>query len=136
MENARSWQAKRPVNIIKPNNTLMNFTYKIQKEETVNIISFYGELIDKSQASGFIIALDEKIENKEIKFIFDLKGLSYINSSGLNVLINILTKCRKADGEVLIANLSEKVNKLFIMTKLNTIFTVTDSVENAVAKLK
>ena len=114
----------------------MNFKYSIQKEADINIISFDGELIDKSQASGLIIAIDEKIENKEIKFIFDLQGLKYLNSSGLNVLINILTKCRKSGGEVLISSLSEKVNKLFIMTKLNTIFTITDSVENAVSKLK
>lgn len=114
----------------------MKFTYNILKEENINIISMEGELIDKSQATGLLLSIDEKIENKELKLVFDLKALKYLNSSGLNVLINVLTKCRKAGGEVVIANLSERVNKLFIMTKLNSIFTITDSQEKAVAKLK
>ena len=67
----------------------MKFTYNTSKEDDITIFSLAGELIDKSQASGLIHSIDELIDKKEIKLIFDLKNLRYVNSSGLNVLINI-----------------------------------------------
>ena len=38
-----------------------------------------------------------------------------MNSTGLNILINILTKSRNAGGETVIANIPEKVKQLMIM---------------------
>ena len=114
----------------------MTFQYNIQKDLNINIISLDGELIDKTQAAGLVQSIDELIDQKELKFVFNLSALKYINSSGLNVLINILTKSRKAGGDVIIINISKKVNDLFVMTKLNTVFTITDSLDKAIARLK
>jgi anti-sigma B factor antagonist len=61
--------------------------------------------------------------------------LKYINSSGLTVLINTLTKARKTGGEVMIANVSTKVSELLLITKLNTVFTVTPTVDEALKKI-
>lgn len=114
----------------------MTFDYKIEKKSGINVFLLKGELIDKALASGMLVEIDNLIENKENKLILNLSELKYINSSGLNILINILTKSRKSGGEVVITNVSKKVNELLLMTKLNTVFIVTDSVEDAVAKLK
>lgn len=114
----------------------MTFTFDITKDVNINIVRLSGELIDKNQANELISAVENLIENKEIKIIFDLGELKYINSSGLNILINVLTKARKSGGEVVITNVSKKVNELFLITKLNTVFTVTESLEKAISKLK
>lgn len=114
----------------------MVFEYESRKENDVNVFTLTGELIDKNQAAGLLEEIDSLIEEGEKKFIFDLSGLKYINSSGLNVLIHTLTKARKAGGEALVANVSKKVNELLIITKLNTVFTVADTVDSALDKLK
>jgi anti-sigma B factor antagonist len=57
--------------------------------------------------------------------------MDYMNSSGLNVLVNILTKARSHSGEVVVSNVSGKVKELFLITKLNTLFQVTESLEEA-----
>ena len=114
----------------------MVFNFSIRKDINVNIITLSGELIDKNQANELIEEVDALLTNGELKYVFDLAELKYINSSGLNVLINILTRARKAGGEVVVANVSKKVNELLIITKLNTVFTVTDTVEKAISKLK
>lgn len=114
----------------------MTFEYKTKKESNINVFLLQGDLIDKTLASDMLTEIDSLIENKETKLILNLSELKYINSSGLNVLINILTKMRKSGGEVVISNVSRKVNDLLLMTKLNTVFTVTDNIEDAVAKLK
>jgi len=48
----------------------------------------------------------------------------------------MLTKMRNVGGEVYLSSPSEHVKKLLIITKLNNIFTVYDSVEDAKEKIK
>jgi anti-sigma B factor antagonist len=55
-----------------------------------------------------------------------------MNSSGLGALMGSLTTTRNAGGELKLANVTEKVQSLFMITKLITIFSTYDSVEDAV----
>jgi anti-sigma B factor antagonist len=114
----------------------MTFSFHVQPENGFEIIQLSGELIDKTQSAELSLKIDELIAESKIKLIFDLKELKYINSSGLNVMINILSRVRKAGGEVVITNVAKRVNELLIITKLNTVFTVTDTLEGAVSQLK
>jgi anti-sigma B factor antagonist len=114
----------------------MVFDYTIRKDLNVIIIALSGELIDRNQANGLVEEIDGLLENGEMKYVFDLSELKYINSSGLNVLIQVLTKARRSGGEAIVASVSKKVNELLIITKLNTVFIVTDTVEKAISKLK
>lgn len=114
----------------------MQFQYKIREEMGILICSLHGELIDKNQAAALVEETDRLISAGNLKIVLDLSDLKYINSSGLNVLINMLTRARKNGGETIIANVSQKVKELLVITKLNTVFTVTESVEKALSKLK
>jgi anti-sigma B factor antagonist len=113
----------------------MNFEYTFDKVDDINLFTLKGELIDKGQAMQFLYEIDKCIEKKDNKFILNLADLKYVNSSGLNVLINILTKSRKAGGDIAIASLSKKVLELLSITKLISIFNIADSVEAASKKL-
>lgn len=130
----RALQRQENASIVK--RSFMVFNYSIRKDINVNIVSLSGELIDKNQANELVDEVDALLTDGELKYVFDLAELKYINSSGLNVLISILTRARKAGGEVIVSNVSKKVNELLIITKLNTVFTVTDTVEKAISKLK
>lgn len=110
----------------------MKFIFDIKQQGDIAVISLEGELIDKSQAAGLMHAINELIEKKTNKFVFDLGGIQYLNSSGLNVLITILTKSRNDGGDVIITNISKKVKQLLVITKLDTIFTIADSKESAI----
>lgn len=114
----------------------MIFFYKITSTLDVTIVSLHGQLIDKSQADKFNTEIDDLLANNKLKFVYDLGELKYMNSSGLNSLINLLSKTRKVGGEVIIANVSKKVNELLVITKLNTLFTVSDTVVLAISLFK
>lgn len=109
----------------------MVLDYKIKSEKEFQILSLSGELIDKNQAIDLIKAVDELLEGGKNKFVIDLSELRYMNSSGLNVLIQLLTKTRTRGGDSVICHVSKKVNELLIITKLNTLFKVTDTKEEA-----
>lgn len=113
----------------------MVLDYKITEEKNIQILVLKGELIDKHQATDLLKNVDELIESGKNKLVIDLSDLKYINSSGLNVLIQLLTKTRTSGGESVICNVSKKVNELLIITKLNTLFKVADSKEAALALL-
>lgn len=113
----------------------MIFDYKSSKQNGVNLFLFYGELIDRGQATALLEEIEETIEKNENKFLLNLVDLKYLNSSGLNVIINILTKARKAGGDVAICNVNKKINELLIITKLNSVFNVCDNVDEGIAIL-
>jgi anti-sigma B factor antagonist len=59
-----------------------------------------------------------------------------INSSGIGVFITLLTKARKKEGDVVIVNPSSYISNLLMITKLNSIFQIFDSTNEALEMLK
>lgn len=113
----------------------MILDYNITEKNNIQILVLSGELIDKNQATELIKNVDELLELGKNKLVIDLSDLKYMNSSGLNVLIQLLTKTRTSGGDSVIFNVSKKVNDLLIITKLNTLFKVTDTKEAAMKLL-
>jgi anti-sigma B factor antagonist len=109
----------------------MVFDYKVKTEKGIKVYHLMGELIDRSQAMKMLEELDEAISKGENKVLLNLQDLKYINSSGLNIFINILTKARKAGGDVAICCVNKKITELLVITKLNSVFNVSDSMEKA-----
>ena len=109
----------------------MIFQYKAKENGNINIFHLFGELIDREQPKPMLDEIEKIINGGKNKILLDLKELRYINSSGLNVLINILTKARKSGGDVAICYVNEKNKELLIITKLDSIFNVCNTIEDA-----
>ncbi|MGB1206456.1 MAG: STAS domain-containing protein [Chitinophagales bacterium] len=111
----------------------MNFN--ITEQENFVIIALKGKLIGQHQIATIIDDIEDKIADEKTHFIAELSEVQLINSTGLGVLLSILTKARNAGGELILANLSEQIKKLLIVTKLNAIFTIEPNLEKAIEKL-
>ena len=114
----------------------MEFSFKHEIKDHIQIAHLSGRIMDKSQCSDLLEKLEAGIADGQNLIILEMSKVDYMNSSGLNVMVNILTKARNKNGEVVIASLGEKVKQLFLITKLNTLFAVVDSVEEAENHLK
>jgi len=114
----------------------MKLTYDSKREGDSIILSITGDLIGDEAGPKLVEIVSDAVNDKIKNCIIDLKEVRYISSSGIGVLITMLTKMRNAGGEVFLASPSEHVKKLLIITKLNNIFTVYDSLEDAKEKLK
>lgn len=112
----------------------MKFTYKA--EEDILKITLSGDLIGEDNGIDIIEVINHQLQSGLLLCIVDISNLRYINSSGIGVLITILTKFRNKDGELCLLNPSESVKKLLIITKLNAIFNIKDSESEAIAFLK
>lgn len=113
----------------------MVFDYNVDFLGTHAVIRLSGNLIEKSQAAALLDKADELINQSCNKWAIDLGELIYMNSSGLNTLIQLLTKARVGGGEAVIYNMNKKINELILITKLHTLFKVAEGQEEALNTL-
>jgi anti-sigma B factor antagonist len=110
----------------------MNFAQEIKNNTLILHIS--GDLIGENSGVQLIAAVNEAIAHEVLTCVIDISDLRYINSSGIGVLITILTKFRNKGGEVYLMNPSESVKKLLIITKLNSIFQIIKTEDEVIKK--
>jgi len=109
----------------------MEFTYKIEEKKDYCLLHFSGNLIEKNQALNMFERFDELLNKDVKKFVIDMADFKYMNSTGLNTLITILTRARKAGGEAIVCRVPENIKSLLAITKLNNIFTVVENEKDA-----
>lgn len=112
----------------------MKLTYTTSKDDKAYYLLIQGDLIGDEIGPKLVEVVSDSIQEGAKIFVIDLSEVRYISSSGIGLLITILTKMRNAGGEVYLTSPSEHVKKLLIITKLNNIFTVFDSVADFRAK--
>jgi anti-sigma B factor antagonist len=110
--------------------------YEKELIDNTLILKLSGDLIGENNGPGLVEVLNEHISKGVNKCIIDISEVRYMNSSGIGVLITILTKLRNKEGEVVLLNPSEQVKKLLVITKLNNIFSTFESKEEALQHLK
>ncbi|MFH1621830.1 MAG: STAS domain-containing protein [Candidatus Omnitrophota bacterium] len=71
------------------------------------------------------------VNNNHKKVLVDLAGVSYIDSSGLATLIEIMQRLKKVNGKIRFSDMSEKVRNIFEITKLIKLFEIFDSRQEA-----
>lgn len=96
--------------------------FEQEVKENVLVLKISGDLIGEDNGSNILEKVSNAIQAQVRLCIIDISNLRYINSSGIGVLITILTKFRNKGGEVYLMKPSETVQKLLVITKLNAIF--------------
>lgn len=102
----------------------MNFS--LAGDGDVTVIGVNGELIvgNRQELKSRVL---ERLEEGDRKFLIDFAESSYIDSSGLGVLVSLSKKIREAGGALRLAGLNEDLRTLFELTKLDTLFQISDS---------
>ena len=98
--------------------------YNFNLEDGFLVVSLSGDLIGEENGPEIITELENFNADGNLKVIINISDVRYINSSGIGVLITLLTKVRNKGGELCLINPSDSVQKLLIITKLQAIFKV------------
>lgn len=107
----------------------MKLHFSQRKEDQVHYIFMEGDLIGDEVGPIIAELVSDSVEAGIKTVVIDLEKVRYISSSGLGLLITLLTKMKNAGGELFLTAPSEHVKKLLLITKLNGIFTVVESVK-------
>ena len=105
-------------------------SFSIKKQGEIVVVDVEGQLIVGNRQELKQKVLDE-LERGERRFLIDFAQTGYIDSSGLGVLVSLSKKIREQGGELRLANLNEDLRTLFELTKLDTLFNISDSREDA-----
>lgn len=112
------------------------FGLTVSQRDSCKIFHLSGRLMDQKEADHMMDVLETELGAQTgLNVLLDMSQLQYMNSTGLNILISVLTRTRKGGGEVLISGMSTGVKQLFMVTKLDTVFTIKSTVDEAVASL-
>ena len=117
--------------MVNVNNQMDMFSFTITEENAIVHLKLSGRILDNEQTSKLLKEVDNTISEKINKIVLDIENIEYINSNGLNCFIKLLTKARNIGGDAVIVNVPEKIKNLLLISKLNTVFTIKDSISQA-----
>ena len=107
----------------------------IETKDKVLFVKLSGEL-DHHSAEEVRVKIDDRIERDNIKkVIMDFKEVTFMDSSGIGVVIGRLKKVKNRDGKVCITNINKRVDKVFTLSGLYKIITVYNNVNEALANI-
>ncbi|MFZ9046592.1 MAG: STAS domain-containing protein [Cyclobacteriaceae bacterium] len=110
-------------------------TYAHQLDGQNMTLTIQGDLIGETKGIE-LVEIINNVLNAGVRYaLVDIADVRYINSSGIGVLITILTKFRNKGGEMYLIQPSEHVKKLLIITKLQAIFNIVNSKAEALGQI-
>lgn len=99
------------------------------------IITVKAERIDAAVAIQFKENMRSETEGGPDRVILNLSEVSFIDSSGLGAIVAAM-KQLGSDRRLELAGLTPMVDKVFRLTRMDTVFTLYHSLEDAMAELE
>ena len=76
------------------------------------------------------------IDGDNVRLILDLGGMTYIDSSGFQVLVALQKKANAAGGGIVLSGLPERIRRILGILKLRELLPTAMTIESAVDLLK
>lgn len=111
----------------------MALEFSHTKQGAAEVITVSGRLMSKIDSEGLVSLVNDLLADERSTIVMELSNLEYMNSSGLNVLLGMFTATRNAGGDMLLCSVSQKVEDLLVMTKLNSVFKIYKSMDEVVS---
>ncbi|MDX2129243.1 MAG: STAS domain-containing protein [Chloroherpetonaceae bacterium] len=97
------------------------------------VLEFQTDVLSGTDAQEFHQALRLLLTEGSKQFVVDLAKVSYMNSSGLGAMTSALTFVKNSGGNLKLCQASERIKSLFVVTKLDRIFEIYETQDEAVA---
>ena len=107
---------------------------KHHTENSIDIVKLPERLM-MADAADARASLKDIIGRGSGKLILDLADTTFMDSSGLAVLVSSLQAARKKDGDVYLVGMGTTVRALFELTRLHTVFQIFDDEAGALKAL-
>jgi anti-sigma B factor antagonist len=101
-------------------------------DEETHVVAVTGE-IDLFTAPEFKQRMSELIDAGRSRLVVDLSETTFIDSSSLGVLIGAHRRLKLRGGALLVVCSNEAIAKTFKITGLDGVFTLADSVDEALS---
>jgi len=111
---------------------------KIRKRETnsgATILELEGMLVMGHESEGVEATVEKIVKEGNKKVIIDLAKVSYVDSSGVGILVGSLGHCKRGGGEMRMAGVQDHILRILQITRVDQVIPVDGSIEEAEKKL-
>jgi anti-anti-sigma factor len=109
--------------------------YTQEVHGTATIFRLEGSLMGDSTQQQFKDAVLKLLEQGQKHIILDFSRVRNVNSAGLGSLITLFSRTRSVGGEFILAAVPQNVRNLLHITRLDTVFVISDTIEDALKRL-
>ncbi len=108
---------------------------KLRQQDDIPVLDVVGE-IDIYTTPRFKEAVSEAIDQNKPAIVINMAQVTYMDSSGFGTLLSATKRLRPLDGALYLSGCNEAIQRMLQITRLNTIFGVYTTEEEAIAAAK
>src|ERR1700712_2728410 len=107
----------------------------VTDHKDLKVVSFVeNKILDEANIADIGQALTALIDSKHNpKLLLDFQNVDHLSSAALGMLINVNQKIKGQSGELRLSNIKAQIYEVFVITKLNKLFRILPSREEALA---
>lgn len=102
------------------------------KEQNIHLVDLQGDL-DFHSSPDLRRELNKLVDQKAPNVLIDLKKVGYIDSSGLATFVELFQHMKRYGGKLVLFDLAQNVRSVFEIAKLDSIFRLANSEQEALS---
>lgn len=109
---------------------------EIKEKDKILVVKSLEKNLEAVNSRDFKTKLVESINEGHHAIVINLSKVEFIDSSGLGSLISILKLLASQKGSLAFCEIQEPVKRIFTLTRLNQVFSLFPTEEEAINNLK
>lgn len=111
----------------------MALTLQIYSRQQVTVVVCQGVIVFGDEADSLRATVKDVLRgaSSSSSVVLDLSNVMYVDSGGLGAMVGLLTSVRAAGGDLKLAGLTERVQRVLKTTHLDKVFHVHSTAEEA-----
>jgi|SRR2546429_2465769 len=105
----------------------MAVTFETKNLGNVCVLTPHGKIVIGDEVAALRDKIKGLLQAGSKNILLNMANISYIDSTGVGALVGAFTSIRNQGGQMKLANLSQRVKDILLVTKLLTVFDVYDS---------
>ena len=105
----------------------------VTQHKEVSVVNFTeSKILDEMNISEIGGALTGIVESRERpRLLLDFSNVDHLSSAALGMLINVNNKVKQQNGQLRLSNIKPQIMEVFVITKLNRLFRISATKEEA-----
>ena len=109
----------------------MSFFTVVRHDSGAQVFTFHGRITFGLQTERCREHVKQLLSQGERRFVFDLSDVEYVDSAGIGFLVSCLTTLWRSDAKLRLASPPERVRYVLEITRLDTVFEICPTQEEA-----
>ncbi|MBE9580974.1 MAG: STAS domain-containing protein [Proteobacteria bacterium] len=105
-----------------------------RKEGDVLVVKVLNKRLDAQAANDFKEKMTEYINNGSPLIVLNMSDVDFVDSSGLGAMVSVL-KLSGGDGQLAVCGTTERVARMFKLTRMNKVFSMFEEESEAIDAL-